>query len=438
MPVGYPGMKKKAESRFGWKKIRIPYHVLRAVIVVLVLALLGGGGSILWARYKGEESGVGRLLSVITKKIDERIKLLTTMDPEEEILTRRYAALTFYSGSVEVQRSSELRWRGAVDDMRLEAGDRVRTFANSRAEITFDEGNVLRIKPDSLIVIGDLTENVRTKVRKSSVKLLVSSIEADIKKSVVKGTEFRVEMPNAVADIEKARFSVDINEDQESRVRVFEGTVGIDTGTERIELDDRKAIMIDALKKLKKPENLLPAPGLASPRPLQRFFTNAQSLPLECEWKAVTGARSYTLQVATDIYFDKIVFSKASIKETKFLVPELGGNVFFVRVAAVDSKRSEGDFSDPVPVRVIIDRAPPHLEVTKFVVLKSGGSREVLVNGQTEPFTRVLVAGREVVVDDSGSFSTVVKRFSRGQKEIEIVAEDRAGNVRNLRKAVSI
>jgi hypothetical protein len=231
---------------------------------------------------------------------------------------------------------------------------------------------------------------------------------------------------------------VDINENQQSRVKVYEGKVGIDTGTERIELDDRKAIMISALKKLTKPENLLPAPGLNSPRPLQRFFTSAQSLPLRCEWSAVRGARVYRLQVATDIYFDKVVFTKENIQETKFLVPELGGNVFFVRVAAIDARRNEGDYSEAVPVRVIIDRVPPHLEVTKFVVLRSGGSREVLVNGQTEPFARVKVAGRKVVVDDSGFFSTVVKRFSPGQEEIEIVAEDRAGNVRNLRKAVSI
>jgi hypothetical protein len=88
--------------------------------------------------------------------------------------------------------------------MRLASGDRVRTFSNARAEVGFDDGNVLRIKPDSLIVIGDLTENVRTKVRTSSVRLLVSNIEADIKKSVVQGSQFRLEC-TATADIDKAR-----------------------------------------------------------------------------------------------------------------------------------------------------------------------------------------------------------------------------------------
>jgi ABC-type sulfate transport system substrate-binding protein len=33
----------------------------------------------------------------------------------------------------------------------------------ARAEVSFDDGNVLRIKSDSLIVIGDLTENADTK-----------------------------------------------------------------------------------------------------------------------------------------------------------------------------------------------------------------------------------------------------------------------------------
>jgi hypothetical protein len=245
-------------------------------------------------------------------------------------------------------------------------------------------------------------------------------------------------MPTAVADIERARFSVNVNEEKQSEVRVFEGRVGIDTGTERLELDERRTIMISALKKLTKPENILPAPGVKSPRPLQRYFTSAESLPVDCEWQAVKGARTYRVQVATDRYFDKVVLSKTNVQETKFLVPELGGNVFFIRVAAVDSKGREGDYSEPVPVRVIIDRVPPHLEVTKFVVLRSGGSREVLVNGQTEPFAEVKVGGRPVSVDDDGFFSAVVKKFSPGQKEIEIVARDRAGNVRNLRKAVSI
>lgn len=433
----FPGLKKKGEGRIEWKKIRVPYYVLRGGIVFLLVAALAAGGSFLWARYRGEESFVGRFLSVMTKKIDERIKLMTTSDPEEEILSQRFATLTFYSGSVEVQRATELSWGDAREKMQLESGDRVRTFSNSRAEVTFDDGNVLKIKSDSLIVIGNLTENVRTKVRKSSVKLLVSNIEADIKKSVVEGSEFRVEMPTATAEIKKARFAVSVGEDNRSNVKVFEGKVGIDTGRQKIELGNRKSIMIDALNQLSKPENVLPGPAVVSPPALGRFFTNSGSLPMDCRWKAVKGASSYQLEIATDYYFDKIVFSRGSIEETSFKVPELGGNVFYFRVAAFDARRQSGDFSEIVPFRVIVDRVPPFVEVTKFVVLRSGDSQEVLINGQTEPLAKVEIGGRRIEVDESGAFSTVVRKFSPGQEQIEIVVRDRAGNVNTVRKAVT-
>jgi hypothetical protein len=423
-------------GRLGWRKIRIPYYVLKGAVFLLVLAFLIGGGSAIWSRHRGEESFIGRVLKVATRTVDQRIKLLTVMAPGEEILEQRFASLTFYSGNVDVQRAAELNWKPASEKMRLESGDRIRTFSNSRAEVTFDEGNTLHIKPDSLIVIGDLTENVRTKVRKSSVRLLVSSIEADIKKSVVRGSQFRLEMPTAVAEVEKARFSVDVGE-EESRVRVFEGKVGLDTGTQRIELDDRKTVMISALKQLTRPTTLLPPPALGTPRPLQRFFTNSDAIPLEVRWDTVPGGETYRLEIATDRYFDKVVLSRAGIRKTRFQVPELGGNVFFLRVAAEDGQKRVGDFSEPVPFRIIVDRVPPHLKVTKFVVLKSGSSREVLVNGQTEPFATVQVGGRSVNVDESGFFSVVIKKFAPGQKEIEIVARDRAGNIRNLRRAVS-
>jgi hypothetical protein len=410
--------------------------VLRTGIVVLVLAVLGAGGSILWSKYQGKESFVGRVLTVLGRKVDQRIKSLAA-DDEEEILEQRYASLSFYSGSVEVQRASELNWEGASEKMRLEAGDRVRTFANSRAEISFDDGTVLKVKPDSLIVIGELTENVRTKVRKSSVRLLVSSIEADIKQSVVKGSQFKLELPTAVAEVERARLTIDIDENKDSQVKVHSGTVGIDTGTERVELDDRKTIMISALKKLSETASLVAAPRIKSPGPLDSFVTNSDNLPVEVRWAPVQDARSYRLEIATDHYFDQIVFAKANLQGTSFVVPELGGSVFYLRMAALDSSQGTGEFSEPLPFRVIVDRIPPIVDIKKFVVLKSGGSKEVLVNGETEPTATVKIGGRAVSVDENGFFSTVVRKFSPGQQEVEIVVKDRAGNVRRVRRSVS-
>jgi hypothetical protein len=295
---------------------------------------------------------------------------------------------------------------------------------------------VLRIKPDSLIVIGDLTENVRTKVRKSSVRLLVSNIEADIKKSVVRGSQFRFEMPTATADVEKARLSVEIRPDKQSQVSVYSGQVDLDTGAERVQVTDRTSVMISALKEISKPETLLPAPRLRAPKPLETFPSSSGGVALSCAWDPVPGARAYRLEIAGDRFFDKPVVARDDLRETFFSTPPIGGGVYHVRVAGLDAQGRSGDFADPVPVRVVIDRVPPFIEIRKFVVLQTGRGREVLLNGRTEPGATVSVGGQELAVDETGYFSAVLKGLALGQDGLEILARDRAGNLKSLLQKV--
>jgi hypothetical protein len=42
--------------------------------------------------------------------------------------------------------------------------------------------------------------------------------------------------------------------------------------------------------------------------------------------------------------------------------------VYHVRVAALDALGRTGDFAEPVPVRIVVDRQPPFIEIQKFVV----------------------------------------------------------------------
>jgi hypothetical protein len=353
-----------------------------------------------------------------------------------DLVEQRYATLSFFSGRVEIQRATDLAWRSAQENMRLASGDRVRTFSSARAEVGFDDGNVLRIKPDSLIVIGDLTENVRTKVKKSSVRLLVSNIEADIKKSVVRGSQFRLEMPTAVADVEKARVSVEIRPDKQSQVSVYSGQVDLDTGAQKVAVTDRTSVVISALKQISAPENLLPAPRLRSPRPLESYPTSTGGVAVALSWEAVPGARAYRVEAAADRFFDKPVFSRDDVRELATSTSALGPGVYHVRVAGLDAKGRHGDFTDPVPVRVVLDRVPPFVEVQKFVVLSTGRGREVLVNGRTEPGASVSVGGMAVAVDGSGYFSAVLKGAGAAGSYVEIVARDRAGNLKSLLQKV--
>jgi hypothetical protein len=428
--------RSKDEKRLGWRLIRISYLAVKiwgAILLVLVLAVVG---SVLYSRSQGTESIVARVVSLVRRSVDQRIALITASPDEGELIEQRFATLAFVSGRVEIQRSTDLAWKGGQDGMRLASGDRVRTFASARAEVGFDDGNVLRIKPDSLIVIGDLTENVRTKVRKSSVRLLVSNIEADIKKSVVRGSQFRLEMPTATADIDKARMSVEIRPDKRSQVSVYSGQVDLDTGSQKVQVTDRKTVMISALKEISKAENLLPAPRVSAPLPLETFPSATGGVVISCAWEPVAGARVYRLEISGDRFFDKPVVSRDDLRATAFATPSLGQGVYHIRVAALDAEGRTGDFAEPVPVRIVVDRQAPFIEIQKFVVLQTGRGREVLVNGRTEPGATVSVGGRPVVVDGTGYFSAVLKGLAVVQAEMEILARDRAGNVKSLLQKV--
>jgi len=313
----------------------------------------------------------------------------------------------------------------------------VRTFSNARAEVSFDDGNVLRIKPDSLIVIGDLTENVRTKVKKSSVRLLVSSIEADIKKSVVRGSEFRLELPTATADVEKARVSIEVGKDNRSRLRVFAGNVALDTGAQKVQVGDRQAVTVSAARQVTSPETLLPAPRIERPAPLATFVTTGAGVSLEVAWAPVAGARSYRLEVATDRFFDQLAVGLDDLRATAATTPPLVPGVYFARVAAVDAQGRVGDFGEGVPLRVVLDREPPFLEIEKLVLMRAARGREVLVSGRTEPGATLTVAGRPVAVDPGGTFSAVLRSLPADAAELEIVARDAAGNARTIRQGVS-
>ncbi|HEY6000562.1 MAG TPA: FecR domain-containing protein, partial [bacterium] len=431
-----PEPRGDARRHLRWREVRISYFTLQFWGVVLALIAVGAAANFLYARSRGSESLVGRVFSLARRSVDRRIQLMTGTKDAGELLEQRYATLSFFSGRVEIQRATDLAWRGAEDDMRLASGDRVRTFSSARAEVSFDDGNVLRIKPDSLIVIGDLTENVRTKVRKSSVRLLVSNIEADIKKSVVRGSQFRLEMPTATADVEKARLSVEIRPDKQSQVSVYSGQVALDTGAQKVQVTDRTSVVINALKEISRPENLLPAPRLRTPRPLETWPTASGGVVVPCAWEPVPGARAYRVEVAGDRFFDKPVFARDDVRETAVTTSALSQGVYFVRVAALDTQGRAGDFSDPVPLRVVLDRVAPTVEVQKCVALRTGRGRELLVNGRTEPGATVSVGGVPVTVDASGYFSAVIRGPAAEGAEAEVVARDRAGNVTSFRQAV--
>lgn len=135
------------------------------------------------------------------------------------------ARLNSVAGTVEVQSAGETdSWRAAEEGMPLEAGDGVRTAADSSAEITLDDGGVIRLGADSRMDISSLSPD------SSSFSLRLGALVSKIRSGFIKkGKRLEVRTPAAVCAIRGTEFGVEHDEGSgETTAGVFdEGSLSV-------------------------------------------------------------------------------------------------------------------------------------------------------------------------------------------------------------------
>ncbi|OGQ90248.1 MAG: hypothetical protein A2289_20105 [Deltaproteobacteria bacterium RIFOXYA12_FULL_58_15] len=105
----------------------------------------------------------------------------------------------------------------------LAAGTQIRTGKSSSTEVRFEDGSLLKVRPESSL---KLSGNKRQK-NKSSVLLFFGRVWSKVTKSVGKETTFEVNTPNAVCGVRGTEFETAVADDGSVRVRVTEGSVGV-------------------------------------------------------------------------------------------------------------------------------------------------------------------------------------------------------------------
>lgn len=135
--------------------------------------------------------------------------------------------VTLLEGKAKVQRGGVGNWQGCSQGMKVSAGDRLATEAESRLEIRLDDGSLLRLGASSqldLQATGTVTK----------LKLWFGKLGASVKKLVNPQSKFEVETPTVVAAVRGTEFRVDVDgEEQEdpleagTEVAVYEGEVEV-------------------------------------------------------------------------------------------------------------------------------------------------------------------------------------------------------------------
>ncbi len=337
-----------------------------------------------------------------------------------------------------VKTEQELRFRRAEKGQVLHEGDSIRTYSGGYTEVAFDDGNRLTVKPDSYVVIRAMKQNRFTKIKKSSINLQQSDVEATIRRPKVPGSEFVIVTPTAHATISEAKVAIRVTKEKESRMKVFKGSVALRVGQETLDIDKNKSVAVSRESQVGEIKDLPPPPVLDNPQNLAEFFFKTlNAMRTVLKWRPVTKNVKYRLQVALDPFFTDFVIVRTGLSEPGVVIQGLKSGIYYWRVDTITAEGVEGDFADYRVFKVTIDKTPPNIRLDDIILLKVAGTLNAQISGETEADAQVTVNGLEVHPDKMGRFKYMLAGMKPGAV-IRIVAEDAVGNRRVLKKKIEV
>jgi hypothetical protein len=359
--------------------------------------------------------------------------------PVDASTTAASARFVTIEGSVQMKAAGSLRWESANKAMVLNKADLVRTGSGSSAEIRFFNDAVFRVRPDSVFIIEESSEDPASKQRRAAVKIQSGEVNFQVPQRNLRGGATTISTPTVqTTAADEAEGNVNVAGGGVSTLRLFRGSMqGQTTGGDKLALTANEGMKIDAQGRAG-PKVVLPGvPTLTAPPPQADIaYPNPAEATTLLAWKPVPGAMAYHVLVDMTASFNRPVVDR---KEWKPLSMELRGldvGNYFWQVAAVDKDGTQGSFSEPS--RFVVSQgvprgAPPQLSMEPL----SPRGNAVQVKGRTEAGVALSVNGQRIDVRPDGSFNEFLT-LSSGRQEVVVRATGADGGVAELRRPVVV
>jgi hypothetical protein len=361
-------------------------------------------------------------------------------EPSQET-SPRHAYFTWIEGRVGVKVAGESEWTAATAKTALKANDLVRTAVASIAEISFFDGTVLHMRPDSLITLEEAEPEANSKERR--VAWHVSSGEV-----VVETGERRGGGPAAVVSTPSSRGTlpggsaavIRVARSGASDIRVFEGTADVLTHLgQQLSVGPAERLKVNAAGTAGRKKQLPPPPELDAARELTARPAAGSGASFELSWKPVARAVSYHLVLDQNAHFNWPLVDRRGVKGTSVELRGLDSGYYYWRVATVAADDREGAFSAfgrlvvaPAGAGPAASPPPLFLEVLEL--------RDAILHarGRTEPGAVVTVDTRTAEVRPDGSFDEFVTLDAAGPYEVIVRARGIDGGIAETRRTVIV
>jgi hypothetical protein len=372
------------------------------------------------------------LYKVVIQKISDKVS-----DPEAEPLSadQKHAKFVNLDGKVQVKKVNSVQWVEADYRTVLDKGDQVQTGPDTNARITFADGTIYTVKPDTLLTIE---ENSTENDKPTSVGVGINHGEVDLTTSTLNSPESKAAVRTEDANAQlhsNSRMAVKNDPDKkESEIVVSSGSAQVQRGAEKIDLAAFEKVTIPSGGAIQKSTVLAP-PDLVEPLNLAPIISeNPKTSPVRFEWKPVRDAVSYTLRISTTSMFTKTV-KEAKASTTAVEITGLDPGDYFWNVTATDAKKQTSEVSEIFKFTLVAQGKSQEmvLEITSTQVV--GHSAEIV--GKTEPGAALIVNGQSVPnIAPDGNFRHFTEQLAPGQHTISIIGSNRRGGT--AMKQVSI
>ena len=352
------------------------------------------------------------------------------------------ARFTQIDGAVKVKAVGTFEWVGADTKMVLKKNDLVRTGAGAAAEITFFDGTVVRVRPDSLITIEETSEDPSTKQRRVAWHVSSGEVNFQTVRHNVPGSATEVSTPTVRGTLgDEAAAAIRVAETGDSDIRLFRGTARTETKTgQKVDLAANEALKVDHDGKAG-PKVVLPGtPTLMFPQHQAEIsYPDPTKATTLFGWKAVPEAASYHLMVDTSAFFNR-PFVDSKGKDVSREVRGLEEGKYYWRVSAIDKEGAEGAFTEFWRFTVTKPKqaattggAPPPLSIELLEVR----TNILQIKGRTEAGASVTVNAQRVDVQSDGSFNEFITLERLGRQEVVIRATGLNGGIAEQRRWVT-
>ena len=133
--------------------------------------------------------------------------------------------LTFVKGDVNV--GADPTFARAKRGQEVAAGQTVKTGDGARAELTFPDGSIVRVGPNATLKVEGAAFDGKTKEVKVEATLVGGQAWAKVAKLVGEDAQFSLKTNNAVAGVRGTVFRVNVDRDEATVVKVYNGAVAV-------------------------------------------------------------------------------------------------------------------------------------------------------------------------------------------------------------------